>query len=78
MATITETTTAVACQIQQATSSAHREPLKPTGALEKFEHFDVTPAIGREFPTINLKELLESPDSDELLKELAVTSMSRP
>lgn len=26
-----------------------KEPLKPSGKLEEFEYFDVTPTIGREF-----------------------------
>lgn len=49
-------------------------PLKYSGSLDKYEHFDVTPVIGREYPTIILKELLEAPDSDALLRDLAITS----
>lgn len=52
-----------------------REPLKPNGKLEQFEYFDVTPAIGREFPNANLAEWLRAPNSDELLKEFALTSI---
>lgn len=48
-------------------------PLKPTGVLDKFDSFDVTPVIGREFPNANLKEWLRAPNSDELLRELAIT-----
>ena len=51
------------------------EPLKPTGALEKFDYEDVTPIIGREFPTLNIvDELLNAENADELLRELAITS----
>lgn len=48
--------------------------VKSTGALDQFESFDVTPVIGREFPNVNLVEWLKAPNSDELLRELALTS----
>lgn len=52
----------------------HKEPLQLQGVLNGYDSFDVTPIIGREFPTANLKEWLEAPNSDELLRELAITS----
>lgn len=52
----------------------HKEPLKLNGALDQFEHFDVTPVIGREYVDVNLAELLRAPNSDELLRDLAITS----
>lgn len=52
----------------------HKEPLKLSGALDKFEHFDVTPVIGREYANVDLTELLSAPNSDELLRDLAITS----
>ena len=55
-----------------------REPLKLNGALDQFESFDVTPIIGREFVDVNLKEWLEAPNSDELIRDLAITSTSSP
>lgn len=51
-----------------------RKPLELTGALDKFESFDVTPIIGREYVEGNLKEWLEAPNSDELIRDLAITS----
>lgn len=50
-----------------------REPLKPSGKLEEFEYFDVTPTIGREFPKASLAEWLKAPNSDELIRDLAIT-----
>lgn len=50
-----------------------RAPLKLSGALDAFDSFDVTPVIGREFPNANLKEFLRAPNSDELLRDLAIT-----
>ena len=53
---------------------SHKEPLQLKGTLDQYDSFDVTPIIGREFPNANLKEWLEAPNSDELLRELAITS----
>ena len=50
------------------------EPLKLSGALHSYESFDVTPVIGREFPSARLVEWLNAPNSDELLRDLAITS----
>jgi hypothetical protein len=51
------------------------EPLKPTGILDQFKSFDVTPVIGKEFPEAHLVDWLRAPNADELLRELAITSM---
>ena len=59
--------------VSEATT-LQKEPLKLSGALDSFDSFDVTPVIGREFPTANLKEWLQAPNSDELLRDLAITS----
>lgn len=52
----------------------HKEPLKLSGALDHFESFDVTPTIGREFVGVNLAKWLKAPNSDELIRDLAITS----
>ena len=52
---------------------SERVPLKLAGALDAFESFDVTPIIGREFPNASLKDFLRAPNSDELLRDLAIT-----
>lgn len=53
----------------------HREPLKLSGALDQFQAFDVTPVIGREFIDVDLAEWLRAPNSDELIRDLGITSM---
>lgn len=55
----------------------HKEPLKLSGALDQFEHFDVTPVIGREYVNVNLAEFLRAPNSDDLIRDLAITSTYR-
>lgn len=75
MATTTETARLHSTLITNKPSvDQHREPLEAKGLLESVEHFDVTPIIGREFLSANLKEWLRAPDSDELLRDLAITS----
>ncbi len=54
--------------------TGHREPLKLSGALEQFKYFETTPVIGREFVDVDLAEWLRAPNSDELLRDLAITS----
>ena len=73
--TSTTETVPVEVQINQNLPKHQRAPLQLTGALDQFESFDVTPVVGREFPEASLKEWLEAPNSDELIRELAVTSM---
>jgi alpha-ketoglutarate-dependent taurine dioxygenase len=77
MATSTSTQT-IPYTTTEAKSTTHQTQwLKPTGVLEQYDSFDVTPIIGREFPNASLKEWLEAPNSDELLKDLAVTISQR-
>ncbi|KAK8244362.1 hypothetical protein HDK77DRAFT_434418 [Phyllosticta capitalensis] len=54
-----------------------RQPLKPSGALDQFKKIDLTPIIGTEFPDVSLASLINAPNADELLKELAITISRR-
>lgn len=60
-------------QQQTAPAKLVKSPMQLTGALDKFESFDVTPVIGKEFPKANLAQWLEAPNVDELIRDLAVT-----
>lgn len=56
-----------------------RQPIKASGVLDKFGWEDATPVIGREFPTLNIvDDIFNAENADELLRELAVTSMPTP
>ncbi|KAG8624694.1 hypothetical protein KVT40_007761 [Elsinoe batatas] len=58
--------------------SSKRQPIKPSGALDKFEHVEVTPIIGREYETTNIvDDILKAPNADELLRDLAYAISSR-
>ena len=51
-----------------------REPLKLKGLLDKYKSFEVTPVIGKEFPDANVVEWMKAPNSDDLLRDLAILS----
>jgi len=55
-------------------------PLKVSGALSQHPQarsIDLTPVIGREYPELNLVEVLKAENSDELLRDLAITISER-
>ncbi|KAF8850797.1 alpha-ketoglutarate-dependent sulfonate dioxygenase [Acephala macrosclerotiorum] len=49
-------------------------PLKYSGSLDEYENFDVTSVIGREFPKLQLSEILED---DVKIRDLAITVSQR-
>ncbi|KAL2001522.1 hypothetical protein VTN02DRAFT_1663 [Thermoascus thermophilus] len=46
-----------------------REPLKYSGSLDEYRHFDVTPVIGTEFPEVQLTDIL---NDDNKIRDLAI------
>ena len=50
------------------------EPFKLKGLLDQDKSFKVTPVIGTEFPDAKVVEWLRAPNSDEIIRELAITS----
>ncbi|KAI9349820.1 hypothetical protein DFJ73DRAFT_643192 [Zopfochytrium polystomum] len=63
---------------QQASPLLLKKPLALSGALDKFERFDVTPHIGTEFqPGVQLAQLLKAENSDNLIRDLAITVSRR-
>lgn len=50
-----------------------RDPLRYSGSLDEYQNSDVTPVIGREFPTLELTDIL---DDDRKLRDLAIIGMS--
>lgn len=51
----------------------NKQPLVYEGSLEEFEYEESTPAIGREYTAdLQLSEILESDDSEKIIKDLAV------
>jgi hypothetical protein len=74
-ATEIEPQTAIPVLPGKAQAASTKPWVKSTGILDSYEHFEVTPVIGREYPHANLVDWLKAPNSDELLRELALTSM---
>lgn len=50
------------------------EPLKLSYILDQFNSFDVTPGLGTEFPDANIVEWMRAPNSDVLIRDLAILS----
>lgn len=60
----------------QPTNSA---PMKAAGLLDGLKQKITVPAIGTEFLDVDLVEMMETTNSDELLRDLAITSpLSKP
>jgi alpha-ketoglutarate-dependent taurine dioxygenase len=81
MATATQTethTNGVQNGVQTATTTvkATTQYLKSSGSLDLLQSIDITPVIGTEFPSAKLVDLINSPNSDQLLRDLAIKSMS--
>jgi len=54
-----------------------REPLKKGNSIDHLDYVDTTPIIGREYPTASLKVMLDAPNADEQLRDLAITICER-
>ncbi len=54
-----------------------RTPLKNSGSIDHLEYVDVTPIIGREYPTAKLKDILHAPNADDQIRDLAITICER-
>ena len=54
-----------------------KEPLQSNGSLDKYNFFEVTPCIGRQYTDLQLSDLLNAPNSDELIREFALTVSTR-
>ncbi|KAH0538978.1 hypothetical protein FGG08_004493 [Glutinoglossum americanum] len=67
----------VALSAEPKSKSLINKPLKLSGVLDQFNSFDLTPAIGREFPDARLIDWLNAPNADELIRDLAITVSQR-
>ncbi len=54
----------------------HKEALELSGALEGLKYMDLSPLLGREYKDVDLVDLLQAPNSDDLIRDLAITSES--
>lgn len=49
------------------------EPMKLSNALDGVEYVDITSLLGREYPKASITEWINAPNSDELIRDLAIT-----
>lgn len=61
------------------TKNGRLEPLQKNGALDTaFDFEDLTPSNGREYQANIVEDLLNAPNADHLLRDLAITSKPVP
>ncbi|KAH8819239.1 TfdA family taurine dioxygenase [Xylogone sp. PMI_703] len=53
------------------------EPMKYSGSLDHLEYVDVTPIIGREYTKAMIKDILNAPNAEQQLRDLAVVISER-
>ncbi|KAF2664690.1 TfdA family taurine catabolism dioxygenase TauD [Microthyrium microscopicum] len=75
--TATETEIEIPISIKAKTIEAAREPLKYSGSLDQYKSIDLTPVIGTEYPETNLVDLINAPNADDLLRDLAIKISQR-
>jgi len=61
-------------EVKGTATSRLTEPLRYSGSLEQYDYVDVTPIIGREFPKLQLSEILSD---DAKIRDLAITGEFR-
>ena len=49
-------------------------PYDNAGTLDVFKQVHITPCLGSEFKDVDLSEWLKAPNSDNILRDLALTS----
>lgn len=54
-----------------------RAPLTKGQSIDHLEYVDVTPIIGREYPTARIRDMLTADDAEEQLRDLAITICER-
>jgi hypothetical protein len=49
--------------------------MKVSGLLNSHIHVENTPIIGREYPDVQISDLMASPKRDEYIRDLAITGI---
>lgn len=50
----------------------HPLPHRKSGALDNFKYIEISPALGREYPGLQLSSII---DDEEIVRDLAITGM---
>ena len=63
---------------QPSSAVTLKEPLRASGLLDRLYEFEeLTPALGRLYPTVQLRDLLRHEKADELIRDVAITISRR-
>jgi len=54
-----------------------KEPLRSNHSLDKYDFVEATPCVGREYSNLSIRDMLNAPNSDELIQEFAYTVSNR-
>jgi hypothetical protein len=49
-----------------------RDPVKYSGTLDSYEFFEVTPCTGREYAKLSIRDVLNAPNSDDMIRDFSV------
>src|SRR5271170_1487059 len=60
-----------------SSSKLIHEPLKYSGSLDGYEYFEVTPCLGREYSKLSIREMLNAPNSDDMIRDFAIIAGTR-
>ena len=52
-------------------------PLKYSGSLDHLDYFEITPIIGREYPAVKLIDILNAPNAEDQIRDLAIVISER-
>lgn len=52
-------------------------PLKYSGSLDHLDYFEITPIIGREYPTVQVTDVLNAPNAEDQIRDLAIIISER-
>lgn len=53
------------------------QPLKYGGSLDAYPYFEISPIIGREYPTLKATDILKAPNAEEQIRDLAIIISER-
>ena len=63
---------------QTSDSSAAYPPFKNLGNLDGLKEVQITPCLGSEYKDVDVTEWLKAPNSDDILRDLVITSENLP
>lgn len=52
-------------------------PLRYSGSLDHLRFFEITPIIGREYPDVKVTDILNAPNAEEQIRDLAIIISER-